>query len=129
MKTEKVRDKRENLYGLVTNLANQITKGASLPPLADAGLRCLEQGDVAGLMRLVDRNFELRARVYPLAPVDAELVRLARAAGAAAKLCGSGGSVLGVLRDASLLERLRAARDVRAFHACLAAADAVPATG
>lgn len=33
VKTEKVRDKRENLYGMVTSLANQITQGANLPPL------------------------------------------------------------------------------------------------
>ncbi len=34
VKTEKVRDKRENLYTLVTDLANQITRGVNLPALA-----------------------------------------------------------------------------------------------
>jgi len=81
---------------------------ASLPTLADEGLRCLEAGDVAGLMRLVDRNFEVRASVFPLAPVDGELVRLARAAGCAAKLCGSGGAVLGVMPESSLWPRVEA---------------------
>ena len=46
MKTEKVRDKRENLYGLVTNLANQITKGASLPPLARPAMEQREKRQV-----------------------------------------------------------------------------------
>lgn len=33
IKTEKVRDKRENLYTLVVTLSNQITRGLNLPPL------------------------------------------------------------------------------------------------
>ncbi len=45
---------------------------ASLPALADEGLDCLERGDTAGLMRLVDRNFETRASIFPVAEVDAE---------------------------------------------------------
>jgi glucuronokinase len=72
---------------------------AALPELADRGLRCLETGDFAVLRELIDRNFEIRASVYPLPDADRRLVRIARDAGAAAKLCGSGGAVIGALAD------------------------------
>ncbi len=88
---------------------------ASLPTLADEGLLCLERGDVAGLMALIDRNFATRASVFPLSPVDAELVRLARAAGTAAKLCGSGGAVIGVLPESSLWPALEARYSAAGF--------------
>ena len=99
---------------------------ASLPPLADEGLRCLERGDADGLMRLVDRNFEIRASIYGPAPVDAELVRLARAAGCVAKLCGSGGAVLGVLREPAHWPRTLASYRAAGFG-CARAQVAPPA--
>lgn len=70
------------------------------PRLVDEGLGCLERGDVAGLQRLVDRNFDTRASIWPLRERDLAMVRIGRAAGAAVKFCGSGGAVLGVLRHA-----------------------------
>lgn len=69
------------------------------PTLADAGLECLQRGDADGFRRLVDRNFDLRRSIYTLSPTDLELVRIGREQGAAVKLCGSGGSVIGVLTD------------------------------
>ena len=67
--------------------------------LVDEGLVCLERRDVAGLMRLVDRNFDTRASIWKLRERDVAMVRLGRALGAAVKFCGSGGAVLGVMRD------------------------------
>jgi len=89
---------------------------ASLPPLADAGLACLQRGDAVGLRELVDRNYEIRASIYPPAAVDAELVRLARAAGCVAKLCGSGGAVLGVLAAAADWPRVEASYAAAGFE-------------
>lgn len=77
--------------------------------LADEGVRCLEQSDGAGFRALLDRNFELRASVYPTDPVDRALVEIARGAGGVAKLCGSGGAVVAALRDPADWPRLRAA--------------------
>lgn len=74
---------------------------AVFPRLVDEGLRCLEGGDVAGLQRLVDRNFDTRASIWPLRERDLAMVRIGRAEGAAVKFCGSGGAVLGVLRAAA----------------------------
>jgi glucuronokinase len=75
--------------------------------LADEGLRCLLHGDREGLRRCVDRNFEERASVWEIAPRDRELVELGRRCGAAVKFCGSGGSVLGVPRDAGDLPAIQ----------------------
>ena len=72
---------------------------ADLVALTHAGERRIESGDAAGLAELLDENFEVRARVYPVSDVDRELVALGRARGAGAKLCGSGGAVVGALRE------------------------------
>jgi len=82
---------------------------AELVALADAGVRCLERRDAAGLTELLDRNFAVRARVYPVSDVDRALVELARRAGGVAKLCGSGGAVIGMLRDDAAWPQLESA--------------------
>jgi hypothetical protein len=49
----------------------------------------------------VDRNFEMRSRIFAVAERDKQMVAIAREHGAAAKQCGSGGAVLGVPAEAS----------------------------
>ncbi len=66
---------------------------------ADAGRAALLARDHAAFRACVDRNFELRASVFPIAPADRELVALGRSLGAAAKFPGSGGAVLFACRD------------------------------
>lgn len=85
--------------------------------LADAGVRCLERGDARELAELVERNFAVRARVYDVGDVDRALVALARASDGAAKLCGSGGAVIGVLRNDAAWPRLEAAYAAAGFAA------------
>ena len=70
-----------------------------LATLADQGLEALRARDVPGLQRLVDRNFDVRASIWNVTARDHELVAVGRRRGAAVKFCGSGGSVLGVMRD------------------------------
>ena len=86
---------------------------AALARNAEAGEAALLQGDGAAFRRCVDRNFELRAEVFPIEAADRELIELGRSAGAACKLPGSGGCVLMVCRDADHLadveQRCRAA--------------------
>jgi glucuronokinase len=94
-----------------------------LADLADQGLACLEAGDGAALAALFERSFEVRARAFPLAERDRDLVGIARDAGAAAKLCGSGGAVIGALGDGAdwpRLERAIAAAGFRAERARVA---------
>jgi len=71
---------------------------AALATLADEGVEALRARDVARLRRLVDRNFEVRASVWQHGDRDEELAAIGRRRGAAVKLCGSGGSILGVLQ-------------------------------
>jgi len=82
-----------------------------LREIVDAGVRCLEGGDAEGLRRLVDRNFDIRARIFRIREADRRVVALARERGAAAKLCGSGGAVLLLPKSAS--EALALATAVR----------------
>jgi glucuronokinase len=86
------------------------------PRLVDEGLACLERGDVAGLQRLVDRNFDTRASIWPLGERDLEMVRIGRGRGAAVKFCGSGGAVLGVMRAAAEYPDLAKAYEQAGFR-------------
>jgi len=64
--------------------------------LVDEGVARLETGDASGLRALMNRNFDLRASIFPVSPVDRRMVEIARAHGGAAKQCGSGGAVIGM---------------------------------
>ncbi len=72
---------------------------AVFPALVDRGMECLKQGDHDEFRRLVDRNFDTRASIWTLGARDLELVEIGRRAGAAVKFAGSGGGVVGVMRD------------------------------
>lgn len=80
-----------------------------LAALADAGAQALRQRDVARLRWLVERSVAVRASVWTLAPHDREMIDIARRAGVPAKLCGSGGAIVGVLGDAAEFSAFEAA--------------------
>ncbi len=75
--------------------------------LTDAARECLEKGDHDGLAEVVDRNFDLRASVFPIREDDLAMIRAARSTGASCKFCGSGGAVVGTFRGREMLEKLR----------------------
>lgn len=79
---------------------------AEFRPLVERGLACLHAGDIAGLRQCVDRNFDLRAKVFPIGARDQAVIDRARACGAAAKFCGSGGAILAVHEDSELLDEV-----------------------
>ena len=76
---------------------------------AEAGRDALRAGDHATFLACVDRNFELRRRVFTIAGADAALIDLGRSLGAAAKFPGSGGAVLFACRDEAQRARVEAA--------------------
>ena len=82
---------------------------AELASLADEGLGALRAGDVDALCRLIDRSFAVRAGVWTLTGRDRDMIEIARRAGVSAKLCGSGGAIVGVLRDPAVFPPLAAA--------------------
>ena len=79
---------------------------AEFRPLVERGLTCLRAGDIKGLRQCVDRNFDLRAKVFPIGTRDQAVIDRVRACGAAAKFCGSGGAILAVHEDPDLLEEV-----------------------
>lgn len=81
-----------------------------LAALTDRGHHLLESGRAAELGPLVDRNFELRARVCTISEGNRQLVEIGRSLGAHVKFAGSGGAVLGVYDgDPERYRRLRRA--------------------
>ncbi len=73
---------------------------AVLRELVDSGSACLRRGDHAVFRELMNRNFEIRAQLFPISKANREMVEIGRSFGAGVKLCGSGGAVVGALADA-----------------------------
>jgi glucuronokinase len=67
--------------------------------LAELARTALIERDHAGLFALINENFDLRLSVMKLAPSHVEMVNVARQAGASAKFAGSGGAIIGTLKD------------------------------
>lgn len=82
---------------------------AQLAANADAGRAALLAGDHATFRACIDRNFDLRASVFPIAAADRALVALGRSLGAAGKFPGSGGAVLFACRDEAHRDQVEAA--------------------
>lgn len=76
--------------------------------LARQALKPLLAGDAAGLGLLMERNLELRRRIYELDPRHVALAEAAGEAGAPINYTGSGGAIVGLFRDD---EQLQAVRD------------------
>jgi glucuronokinase len=79
-----------------------------LAEIAREGRDCLLRRDYRGLGKLIDENFDVRARMVRLDPRNVEMVNLARRLGASAHYAGSGGSILGIYEDEAQFSRLEA---------------------
>jgi glucuronokinase len=75
--------------------ATTVAALAEAAELAKQGRVALEGGDLAGLNRIVDANFDLRRSLGPLEPQHVRMIEVARAAGASANYAGSGGAITG----------------------------------
>src|SRR5574340_79202 len=73
---------------------------------AEQGRAALLAGDYAALNRLIDANFDLRARIYRISEGNLEMVHTARASGATAKFAGSGGAIVGTYKDDDMYRSL-----------------------
>lgn len=67
----------------------------------------LETGDIETMNDCVNTNFDIRNQLTTLHPKQIELVTLARKSGASAKFCGSGGAIIGIYKDETVLQRLK----------------------
>ncbi len=75
--------------------------------LTDDAREALEEEKYDMLPDILDRNFDLRARIYSIDDFDLDMVKKAREAGASAKLCGSGGAIVGTYPEQDSFEELK----------------------
>ena len=66
----------------------------------------LVAGRTDALPALVNANFDLRDRIFNVAPANRRMVMTARSAGASAKFAGSGGAIVGTYEDDAQFARL-----------------------
>jgi len=95
-----IRERYRRGEELVIDTLNEIAKGAKRFRAA------MEAGDAKEMNRLMDRNFDLRARIYRISDLNLRLVKTARDLGASAKLSGSGGAVVGMYPDEETYRRM-----------------------
>lgn len=73
---------------------------------AEEGRAALLARNQAALDRLIDANFDLRARIYDISAGNFEMIRTARRVGASANFAGSGGAITGTYRDEAMFDAL-----------------------
>ncbi|MCC6587740.1 MAG: GHMP kinase [Bryobacterales bacterium] len=73
---------------------------------AQKGKDALLNGDVDELDRLIDANFDLRAKIYQIGSGNLEMIRLARHCGASANFAGSGGAIVGRFKNEAMFNNL-----------------------
>ncbi len=76
---------------------------------AEQGKAAILARNYQELNRLIDANFDLRAKIYNVGEGNLEMVRTARSAGATAKFAGSGGAIVGTYEDEPTYMRLQKA--------------------
>jgi len=77
--------------------------------LVDEARRALQAHDTDGLHQLLNRNFDLRCKLHPIQPAHMAMIQTARGVGASAKFAGSGGAIVGTVRDDAMYAALREA--------------------
>jgi glucuronokinase len=73
---------------------------------AEQGRGALLARDYDALDRLIDANYDLRAKIYQIGEGNKEMIRLARSVGASANFAGSGGAITGRYRGAEMFQEL-----------------------
>ncbi|WP_460974224.1 mevalonate kinase family protein [Spirosoma knui] len=79
---------------------------SAIADVAREGREAMVRQDTDALNELVNRNFDLRARIYTISDRNRSLIETARACEASASFTGSGGSIIGLYRDDAMLNRL-----------------------
>ena len=77
--------------------------------IAQKGRDALVAGRRDELPALVNAHFDLRDRIFNVAPANRRMVMAARSTGASAKFAGSGGAIVGTYADDEQFSRLSAA--------------------
>jgi glucuronokinase len=76
---------------------------------AEQGRAALLARDYAKLDSLINANFDVRTKIYPIGEGNLEMVRTARSIGATSKFAGSGGAIVGTYTDEGMYQELQQA--------------------
>ena len=79
---------------------------AEIGEVAFDGRKAILDGDHKLLAKLINKNFDLRAKIFNISDNNVELVKTARKCGASAKFTGSGGSIIGTYENDEVLRCL-----------------------
>jgi glucuronokinase len=75
---------------------------------AAQGRQALMVRDYEKLDRLINANFDLRAKIFQLSQGNLEMVHAARRTGATSNFAGSGGAIVGTYKDEDVFRQLQA---------------------
>ncbi|HEX8985359.1 MAG TPA: GHMP kinase [Bryobacteraceae bacterium] len=78
---------------------------------AEQGREALKTRDAAALGRLIDANFDLRARLCRIGEGNLQMIETARRVGATANFAGSGGAITGTYEDERMFAELSKAME------------------
>ncbi len=73
---------------------------------ADEGRVALLRRDYDTLDRLINANFDLRAKIYRISDGNLQMIHTARRVGATSNFAGSGGAIVGTYRDETAYKKL-----------------------
>jgi len=79
---------------------------SEIADVAESGKKAISDQDYTLLAQLINKNFDLRAKIMNISDSNRALVEAARSCGASAKFAGSGGSIIGTYDDDEVLKRL-----------------------
>ena len=79
---------------------------AAIGENAAVGKKAILDGDSKKLALLINKNFDLRSKIFHISDSNMELVKTARKCGASAKFTGSGGSIIGTYENDETLRCL-----------------------
>lgn len=85
---------------LVVDTLAKIAEGA------EEGKKAILEGNYTKLDKLINNNFDLRAKIFNISESNHELIEAARNCGASAKFTGSGGSIIGTYKNDETLRCL-----------------------
>ncbi|MHA1700136.1 MAG: mevalonate kinase family protein [Promethearchaeota archaeon] len=74
---------------------------------AEIGFNAIKNGDLEAFKESINKNFDLRASIYPISQKNMKMIKLARALGATAKFPGSGGAIIGTVDDDLIFRKLK----------------------
>ena len=74
--------------------------------LAQQGRVAWDERDSVTLSKLINRNFDLRAKICPLLREHVAMIDTARRHDASAKYCGSGGAIIGIVGESTAWQKM-----------------------